>query len=58
MNPIILHSAFPSQLLLTEKSSASDEFISPDEELEDLKLRATETTADLEGSYYHGGLNE
>jgi len=54
MNQII----FPTQLLLTEKSSALDEFIPPDEELEDLELRATETTANREGSYYHGGLNE
>jgi len=54
MNPII----FPTQLLLTEKSSALDEFIPFDEELEDLKLRAAETTANRDGGYYHGGLNE
>ena len=58
MTPIISQTVFPSQLLLTENSSASDEFIPSDEESEDLKLRATETTANREGSYYHGGLNE
>jgi hypothetical protein len=54
MNLII----FPTQLLLPEKSSALEEFIPSEEELEDLKLPAAETTANREGVYYHGGLNE
>ena len=58
MTPIISHTVFPTQLLLTEKSSALDEFIPSDEESEDLKLRAAETIANREGGYYHGGLNE